>query len=202
MRSPEALAAALALLQNPRLARVARRAPLPQGVTFLLEAAVGETGAVAAATALTGRSEAILNSAAGFFIEQVLLNRHADSYRILGADRETPAAELRRNMALLMRWLHPDLLENGAPGQRFDRSAYASRVTKAWESIKTPERRAAYEASRAAAGGRTLKRGKLPAPGPAGVNTSLNLKRWRPLKVYRRKREGFWNRLLLLAGLK
>ncbi len=200
MQSPEALAAALALLQDPRLARFARRSPLPKGVTFLLEAAVGETGALAAATAVTGRSEVTLSKAAGFFIEQVLLSRQADSYRILGADPGTPAAELRRNMALLMRWLHPDVLANGAPGERFDRSAYASRVTKAWESIKTPERRAAYEVSCDAARGRALIRGNPPASGRAG---EPNLKRWRRREVYRPKREGFWNRLLLLlAGRK
>jgi len=146
MQSPEALVAALAVLQDPRLVRAARRAPLPKGVAFLLEAAVGEADAIAAATAVTGRSEPVLRKAAGFFIEQVLLYRQSDSFRILGADRTMPEGQIRRHMALLMRWLHPDLAGNGASHQ-FDKTAYAARVANAWESIKTGERRAAYEAS-------------------------------------------------------
>lgn len=147
MQSPEALVAALAVLQDPRLVRVARRAPLPKGVTFLLEAAAGEADAIAAATTITGRSELVLRKAAGFFIEQVLLCRQSDSYRILGAGKTTPEGQIRRHMALLMRWLHPDLVSHGA-GPQFDKTAYVSRVTNAWESIKTSERRAIYDASR------------------------------------------------------
>jgi hypothetical protein len=147
MQSPEALVAALAVLQDPRLVRAARRAPLPKGMAFLLETAVGEAEAVAAATAITGRSEAVLRKAAGFFIEQVLLSPQSDSYRILGADRAMQESQIRRHMALLVRWLHPDLAAHGASSQ-FDKSAYVSRVTNAWESIKTSERRAVYEANR------------------------------------------------------
>jgi len=196
MQSPEALSAALAMLHDPRLARVVRARPLPKGITFLLEAAAGEAEALAGAAAVTGRSEATLKNAAGFFIEQVLLSPGADSYRILGADRETSEGELRRHMALLMRWVHPDLVANGAAGQSFDRSVYASRVAQAWQRIKSPERRAAYEASQAAAGG------QRPADRSSGQRRR-NLKSARPsqLKIYRLPGEGIWNRLLvLLAG--
>ena len=62
-----------------------------------------------------------------------------DSYRVLGAARGAGAAELRSNMALLMRWLHPDVNANGA------RLMLAARVTRAWETVKTPDRRAAYD---------------------------------------------------------
>ena len=41
-------------------------------------------------------------------------------------------------MALLLRWLHPDIGENSV------RSVYAGRVTAAWERLKTAERRQAY----------------------------------------------------------
>ena len=47
--------------------------------------------------------------AATFFIEQILFAPHADSYRVLGASPQASASELRRNVALLLRWLHPDL---------------------------------------------------------------------------------------------
>ncbi len=205
MRGFEAIFAALAMLQDPNLARAARRCPLPKGVTLLLETAAGEAEALCCASAATGRSQAALKQAAGFFIEQVLLSAEADSYRVLGADREALAGELRRHMALLMRWLHPDLVANGAPGPRFDRSAFAGRVTKAWESIKTPERREAYDAACASAGRPSRKasgHGNLPAPGEFSSQILLNpiARGQRQLKVYRLQRESFWNRLLLLLG--
>ena len=66
----------------------------------------------------------------------------ADSYRVLGATAEASKSELRRNMALLLRWLHPDHDPQGA------RSVFANRVTRAWNDLKTQERRAAYDRSR------------------------------------------------------
>jgi curved DNA-binding protein CbpA len=80
-----------------------------------------------------------VSAAAAFFIEQILLFPGADSYRVLGARQAATAGELRRNMALLLRWLHPDLDPKG------ERSIFAGRVTKAWEDLKTPERRAVYD---------------------------------------------------------
>ena len=77
--------------------------------------------------------------AAAFFIEQILFAPDADSYRVLGANSQANAAELRRNVALLLKWLHPDVDQSG------DRSVFVGRVTTAWNNIKTPERRAAYD---------------------------------------------------------
>jgi hypothetical protein len=88
-----------------------------------------------------------LQDAAIFFIEQILLSRNADSYRVLGASRESSHAELRYHMALLMRWLHPDVVSEGASHACLGRSIYASRVTKAWEAVKTDERREVYDSS-------------------------------------------------------
>jgi curved DNA-binding protein CbpA len=89
-----------------------------------------------------GRPAELVRMASAFFIEQLLLHPEADSYRVLGADRSATASELRRNMALLLRWLHPDVDRRGA------RSMFAGRVTGAWETLKTPERRAAYDKDR------------------------------------------------------
>ena len=61
----------------------------------------------------TNRSEHSLREAAAFYIEQILLHPDADHYRVLGAQPDASTAELRRNMALLIRWLHPDH-KNGA----------------------------------------------------------------------------------------
>ena len=44
-------------------------------------------------------------------------------------------------MALLLRWTHPDADRAGT------RAAFASRITKAWENLKTQERRDSYDAS-------------------------------------------------------
>jgi hypothetical protein len=160
MDDASALRLAIDLLSVPSRVRLARSNPLPPGVPFLLEIAAGEESARSAAAELTSRSTRVVTDAATFFIEQILLAPEADSYRVLGATRTTSSAELRRNMALLLRWLHPDM--------HGDHSLYAARVTRAWNDLKTPERRAAYDegsagvsakeqsrSRRARAGGRT-----------------------------------------------
>ena len=147
MRDRKAISVALGMLDCPQCVPQARRAALPKGVTFLLEVAAGEPEAIAEAETLTGKSEGVLKRAAGFFIEQILMDKHGDNYRTLGAELGASGADLRRHMALLMRWLHPDLLSNGEPSAGLDRSVYASRVTKAWEAVKTEDRRLAYDAS-------------------------------------------------------
>jgi len=143
----DALARALAVFESPAVAKLARLSRLPADTPLLLEIASGDPEALERAAAATGRSEAVLKKAAGFFIEQVLLHPGADSYRILGGNRETSHSELRRNMARIMKWLHPDTMPGGAPSAPLNRSLYASRVTEAWESIKTEERRASYDRS-------------------------------------------------------
>jgi hypothetical protein len=143
MRSAEALAAALGMRSHPRLVLKVRRMPLPRGMTFLLEVAVGDVDALRKAAALTDHPETILQEAAGFFIEQILLSRNADNYRTLGANRDASYAELRHHMALLMRWVHPDLISGGASRPCLNRSVYANRITKAWEAVKTSSRRQA-----------------------------------------------------------
>src|SRR4029079_13128465 len=80
--------------------------------------------------------------AAGFYIEQILLHPDADHYRVLGVHPGAANTELRRNMALLIRWLHPDQ-NNGA-----ERSVFVARVTRAWNELKNEDRRAAYDLDR------------------------------------------------------
>jgi hypothetical protein len=136
------LQVAIDLLHLPARVRQIRSAPLPDDVLILLRIAAGDEEATREASVMVSRSRDMVRNAAAFFIEQILLSPEADSYRILGA---TPAAtrdELRRNMALLLRWLHPDLDRQG------ERSMFAARVTCAWEQLKTHERRAAYDQSR------------------------------------------------------
>jgi hypothetical protein len=118
---------------------------------MLLCVAAGDETAEAAAVEATGRSRDVIQRAAGFFIEQILLCPNADSYRVLGAGSEATNTELRRNMAQLMRWLHPDTDPEGR------RSMFASRVTRAWNDLKTAERRATYDRGQGSSSAKTYR---------------------------------------------
>jgi hypothetical protein len=139
MSGAPALRIALDLLHIPSRVRVARSEPLPPGVHSLLRFAAGEGSEESLAIASKGWSHEEIHKAVEFFIEQVLLHPDADSYRVLGAIPEATTAELRRNMALLMRWLHPDKDSEGR------RSMFVNRITRAWDDLKTADRRAAYD---------------------------------------------------------
>ena len=134
-----ALKVAIDLLHLPSRASHLRSDPLPEGVVMLLRIASGDAVATAQGVQLSGRSPEIVREAAAFYIEQILLFPGASSYRTLGARQNATAAELRRNMALLLTWLHPDGNRSGG------RSVFAGRVTRAWEDLKTRERRAVYD---------------------------------------------------------
>jgi hypothetical protein len=140
MSDRAALRLAVELLHVPWRVRSVRAAPLPDGVQQLLEVAAGEAANAEAAATANGRSPDLVRQAATFFIEQVLLAPGTDSYRVLGATPAATTGDLRRNMALLMRWLHPDVARQG------DQAVYAARIANAWNNLKTPERRAAYDA--------------------------------------------------------
>ena len=137
MRS--AIQLAFDLFDFPSQVRVVRKAPLPIDLVLLLRIAAGEEDIIREAGRVSGRPQAEVREAAGFFIEQALLFPEADSYRVLGASPLAANIELRRNMALLLRWLHPDIDQKG------ERSVFAARVTKAWSDLKTAERRATYD---------------------------------------------------------
>jgi hypothetical protein len=137
-----ALKLALELLYVPWRVRLVREQPLPEGVPLLLRVAAGDAAGEEAAVKAAGRPPEVVRQAAAFFIEQILLAPDADSYRVLGAGPAATNAELRTNMALLMRWLHPDAARQG------ERSVFAARIAAAWNDLKSPERRAAYDSER------------------------------------------------------
>jgi hypothetical protein len=134
-----ALKTAIDLMHVPSQVRVLRSEPLPDDVLMVLRIAAGDSETEQAAVDLTGRPLGTVRRAAAFFIEQILLAPEADSYRVLGTTSQASAGELRRNVALLLRWLHPDLDPQG------HRSIFAGRVTTAWNNLKTPDRRSAYD---------------------------------------------------------
>ena len=134
-----ALKTAVELLHLPSRAASVRAGPLPEGILTLLRVAAGDSELTNQVSASEGRSPDVVREAAAFFLEQVLLHADADSYRVLGATRAASYQELRHNMSLLLQWLHPDL------DGREPRSVFAARVTRAWNDLKTPQRRAAYD---------------------------------------------------------
>ncbi len=148
-----ALKAALDLLRIPSQVRLMRSAPLPPGVLLLLRLAAAETGAECEAEELTPRGSFANRDAAIFFIEQVLLSSNSDAYRVLGLDATATVSELRRHMAYLLKWLHPDL--NRDP----HKARLAQRVLVAWNEVKAVKRQdggpvdSAHEPSRKPANG-------------------------------------------------
>ncbi len=159
-----ALKVAIELVHVPSRVRSLRAAPLPDGVGRLIAVAADDGAAMAESMALTGRTRDALRTAATFFIEQILLAPESDSYRVLGARADASIADLRRNMALLVRALHPDIDENK------QRAIFAGRVTLAWEDLKTTERRQAYDARMVVAGRADLM-GQKPAQAHVGRHT-------------------------------
>jgi hypothetical protein len=198
------LVAAISMLESPHAAKLARASRLPEGVTFLLEIAAGEAQALLRACQQTGRTEATLQKAAGFFIEQVLLYPGGDSFRILGSDEGTSLSDLRRNMALIMRWLHPDVASDASSSSVLNKTLFASRITQAWETVKTDERRSAYNSSLAAKEP-PLKRGTTIRPLTKTVKMARRVHATpngatKRLIMQRVKSEGFWSRLRSLLG--
>jgi len=139
--SQNAIEVAISLLRQPSRVRFVRSEPLPDGLLDLLLIAAGDEEAESRAAVLMNRSREDVRRAANFFVEQVLLHSGADTYRVLGAHSSATANELRRNMGLLMRWLHHD------PNRGNERGVFVARVTTAWNDVKTPERRSAYDTS-------------------------------------------------------
>jgi DnaJ-domain-containing protein 1 len=136
-----AIKAAIGLLHLPSSVRHVRSEPLPPGIDHILSIASGDGHIARDVAELTERPLVVIQNAAIFFIEQILLSPDSDCYRVLGGTPSTPAPDLRRNMALLMSWLHPDKNLSG------ERAVFASRVTEAWDTLRNPERKAAYDAA-------------------------------------------------------
>jgi hypothetical protein len=109
MSDATAIRMAVDLMLIPSRVRLLTAGPLPRGVPFLLHVAANNEEAMREAIVLTGRPPETLRAAAAFFIEQMLLRPGADSYHILGVGPDATASQLRQNLALLLRWLHPDV---------------------------------------------------------------------------------------------
>jgi ketosteroid isomerase-like protein len=177
-----ALMQALALIRAPRSVRPGANEKLPDGMLALIKIVAGEERALAEAQETSGESADTVREAASFYIQQVMFNSDSNSYRVLGVDPDASDERLRENYRWLARWLHPDR----NPDQW--EVVYAERVNKAWQDLRTTERRLRYEQARQdadqsvnsdrASGPMTLR--------PMYVDTAesrLNL-RWLPTAIF------------------
>lgn len=200
MSKATALRVAIDLVLVPSRVRMLKAEPLPEGVSFLLCIAAGDADAAQEAAELTGKSLETVQAAAAFFIEQILLAPESDSYRVLGMRQSATAAELRRSLAWLLKWLHAD------SGQNSERLIFIVRLTGAWNNLKTPERRAAYDMARNVretdirGAGRSKGLCAVPYYHARGANWGKTMRAPSPaIGVHRRKRDGPLRRAFLFV---
>ncbi|OYW55123.1 MAG: hypothetical protein B7Y80_10125 [Hyphomicrobium sp. 32-62-53] len=141
MAADVAIKSAIDMLILPSRVKAARAEPLPAGIEDVLRIVAGDEPFIADLVRATGREAETLHQAAAFYIEQVLLHPGADMYRNLGSSPQVSTQDMRRNMALLMAWLHPDKGVNSA------RQALAHRVMEAWHTLSNEARRGEYDAN-------------------------------------------------------
>lgn len=199
MREASALAVAVSLFHLPSRVRALRSAPLPSDLEVLLRIVAGDDRVLAESLRSVDVTEQTAMAAARFYVEQVLLHPDADCYRALGVTSDATTDQLRRHMALLLRWLHPDRDTGG------ERAAFVGRITDAWNNLKTAERRADYDAAR------TFHHSALPRPPAcsdaaisarnARYDTSRRHERYGPRAARRRStRRTIWSLLRVLLG--
>ena len=140
MGEVSAIKVAIDLIHLPSRLQLVRSERLPPGIENLLRIAAGDEQAEIEVAALTDRPRSC-HPPSGGLLYRTDLGPQSDSYRVLGSTSSASTQDLRRNMALLLMWLHPDKDPRG------ERSLFAARVTGAWDNLKCPERRAAYDAT-------------------------------------------------------
>jgi len=141
----EALELALRITKQPVLVRNARRARLPDGVSQVLKLAIGDKDALRIAAEEKNLTDEQLREAAEFFVEQILFYHRASSYRVFGVETNASNQEIRQHMALVMKWLHPDIHTSSISTASVDRSVFINRATDAWEDLKSEDRRKEYD---------------------------------------------------------
>ncbi|WP_453960833.1 J domain-containing protein [Amorphus suaedae] len=128
------------LLRAPAMADVLRQqSALPDDIDVLIRLAGGCVETRERLSTLMDQPGGLLVKAARFYLEQVLFHAENDSYRILGLTPDASPAAVREHGRWLLRWLHPD-----NDHSEWD-AAFAGRITTAWNDLKTPARRAAYD---------------------------------------------------------
>lgn len=141
-----AIKLALSLLDVPRQGQSDQPLPLPDDVTSLLKIAIGDEQALDTAIAETGDTRERIIAASQLFLKRMIVDPTANHYGRLGCKRDDPFNKLRLHMALLLKWLHPDAVQASGVQTDVENTNYTTAVTQAWDNVKTPERRAAYDA--------------------------------------------------------
>src|SRR5687768_7847508 len=134
-----ALDVALSCLRNPSLVGATRDWPLPDGMLTLLRLAAGDQALAEELAESRHRPPREILDAAVFFVHQVLFDPAADSYRTLGVQHDALDSQIKEHYRWLVRWQHPDRAKDVWDG------VYADRVNLAWQDLRTPERRRAYD---------------------------------------------------------
>ncbi len=137
-----ALEWALALWHAPSERFALRGKPLPVGVRDVLELASGVAPQeVSSVAARFGELESTVLDAVRFYVREVLFFTEADAYRVLGVSHDADATVIKSHARLLLHWLHPDRQ------QAAEDAVFASRVNNAWNQLRRPAARHAYDAS-------------------------------------------------------
>ena len=123
----------------PAAVRQFRQAPLPEDVRFLLRILADDGDAQADAVEISGKPVATIVSAAEFYAKEILFAPDATAYRALGCEPRATRDDLRANMVLLMRWLHPDTASGPRDSDLFER------VKHAWQITQSDRGRAVYD---------------------------------------------------------
>ena len=130
---------ALALAKAPSERHALRQRALPEEIDILMQIAGGGAGdTLARAAARTGESPRSIVEASRFYLREVLFFPEADAYRLLGVANDAEHGRIRSHHRLLQQWLHPDR------GSDED-AVFAARVNVAWDQLRQPDRRAAYD---------------------------------------------------------
>uniref|UniRef100_UPI0028C45C24 J domain-containing protein n=1 Tax=Tahibacter sp. TaxID=2056211 RepID=UPI0028C45C24 len=154
----------LGVFRSPGRSAVLRTRELPDGVLDVIRIAAGDEQAIAAASASTSLDQADLSTAAGLLLQNLFFFDGADSYRTLGVRPDADAAQIKSHYRWLVRWLHPDRNPESMHG------VFVDRINRAWNSIRTPERRSRYDSDR---------RATQDADAPARiVDTASMLREW------------------------
>ena len=122
---------ALELSRLPVLAGAMRKAPLPAEVGVIIRVAGGCRATLEEASVGIGRSQHEVLEACTFYVQQVLLDASADSYRALGGAPGTALDVLREHRNWLLRRFHPDARSSAWE------ALYARRVLEAWREVKS-----------------------------------------------------------------
>lgn len=139
-----ALEDALAALRAPGLLPRLRERALPEGQGLLLRIVAGDAEARREGARLGNADEDAVREAAMLYVQQVLFHASADSYRVLGARQGASPETLKQHHRWLLHWLHPDRQADAWE------AVYAERVNRAWQDLRTEERRVEYARRREA----------------------------------------------------